>query len=269
MTLPTLRRALLVIALAPLTTAATARALDTPPVTVGEATDLHTHKALYSEIHCQDDETAVRNVIYLDSENQPLAYKTLSYNSAPATPSYVQRNLYNGETIAVALQSSTLAMTVAGEGDAGKTVTTQIDDTLPLVIDAGFDAFVTDHWDTLVSGQSASFQFPFASRESVVDLRIEASVCSYDTQTDQCFELQLDHWLLKMLVAPIELGYDASLQRLTRYRGLSNIGNGNGEGLVVDISYRYQDLPPQACRDSRINAAHRAATGERPAWPLP
>ena len=50
-----------------------------------------------------------------------------------------------------------------------------------------------------------------------------------------------------MLVTPIELGYDAKLKRLTRYRGLSNIGDGKGEGLVVDIRYNYQDVPAKAC----------------------
>ena len=46
---------------------------------------------------------------------------------------------------------------------------------------------------------------------------------------------------------PIELGYDAELKRLVRYRGLSNIGDGKGQGQVVDIRYRYEDLPQEAC----------------------
>jgi hypothetical protein len=57
----------------------------------------------------------------------------------------------------------------------------------------------------------------------------------------------MNNWLLRMLVAPIELGYDARLKRLTRYRGLSNIGDGQGNGLVVDIRYNYQDVPAMAC----------------------
>jgi hypothetical protein len=57
----------------------------------------------------------------------------------------------------------------------------------------------------------------------------------------------MNNWLLRMLVAPIELGYDAKLKRLTRYRWLSNIGDGKGEGLVVDIRYNYQDVPAMAC----------------------
>ena len=47
---------------------------------------------------------------------------------------------------------------------------------LPLVIDAGFDAFVRQHWDSLVAGDTHRFQFPFADRESLVPELFATSV---------------------------------------------------------------------------------------------
>jgi hypothetical protein len=44
-----------------------------------------------------------------------------------------------------------------------------------------------------------------------------------------------------MLASPIELGYDSTLMRLNRYRGLSNINDDNGDSLVVDIKYQYKE----------------------------
>ena len=119
----------------------------------------------------------------------------------------------------------------------------------PLVIDAGFDAFVTANWDSLVAGRDKRFQFPVAARETLVDLRIESAQCSYDTQTDQCFRLEVDNWLLSMLVDSIELGYDTGLRRLTRFRGVSNISDGSGAGQVVDIHYKYRDLADLQCSE--------------------
>ena len=81
----------------------------------------------------------------------------------------------------------------------------------------------------LLAGQGMRFQFPFAARESLFALRISSSHCSYDSGADQCFRLELDNWILRALLDPIELGYDASLKRLARYRGLSNIGDANGD----------------------------------------
>ena len=88
-----------------------------------------------------------------------------------------------------------------------------------------------------------------------MELRIKPAACNYPTETDQCFKLELSNWFVRLLVNPIELGYDPELRRLTRYRGLSNIGDGKGNGLVVDIRYDYQDVPAQACSVSDLAPA--------------
>ena len=78
------------------------------------------------------------------------------------------------------------------------------------------------------------------SRNQLIALRLKKSPCQYETNTDQCFALEPANWLFRMLASPIELGYDSTLMRLNRYRGLSNINDVNGAGLVVDIKYQYQ-----------------------------
>ena len=217
--------------------------------TIGEAFDLKSDEPLYSETHCLSDDALAREVIYRDVEGQLIAHKTLSYSTGPTTPSFVQRNFYSQESIEVELKQDEVTMTVKDENSSGpgKVISTRPSANLPVVIDAGFDAFVTGNWDGLLAGENKSFQFPFAARESLVKLRIKPTSCTYDTESDQCFRLEMNNWFLRMLVAPIELGYDAKLKRLTRYRGLSNIGDGKGEGLVVDIRYNYQDVPAEAC----------------------
>jgi len=218
--------------------------------TIGEAYDLKSNELLYRETHCVSSDTAAREVIYRNHEGRLLARKLLDYSSGATTPSFVQHNLYSRELIEVALKDDNLTMTVQeiGNPEPKKALSTQTDEKLPVVIDAGFDVFVRDHWETLVAGDKKYFLFPFAERSSLVELRIGPTSCSYDNETDQCFRLDLSNWFLRMLVAPIELGYDVESKRLARYRGLSNIGDENGNGQVVDIQYRYRDLPQRACR---------------------
>jgi hypothetical protein len=212
-------------------------------------TNLKSDEPLYSETHCLSGDALAREVIYRNVEGQLIAHKILSYSTGPTTPSFVQHNFYSQESIEVELKLDEVTMTVKDENSSGpaRVISTRTSANLPVVIDAGFDAFVTGNWDSLVAGENKSFQFPFAARESLVKLRIKPTSCTYDTESDQCFRLEMNNWLLRMLVAPIELGYDAKLKRLTRYRGLSNIGDGKGEGLVVDIRYNYQDVPAMAC----------------------
>jgi hypothetical protein len=189
-------------------------------------------------------------VIYRDDADSMIARKLLDYRSGATTPSFVQQNFYSSEVIEVELRDEEVRMAVidAASSEAKKITTEKADDKLPVVIDAGFDEFVRSNWDSLLEGEKKHFMFPFAEKSSLLELRIKRSGCSYETTSDQCFKLELSNWLVRMLVAPIELGYDPEQRRLVRYRGLSNIGDGKGNGLVVDIRYLYQDLPALACR---------------------
>lgn len=234
-------------ALACLAGAYSAQANIAAPYVIGTAYDPDSQAHLYSEAHCSNGDSLAREVIYRDADSRLLAHKLLNYQTGPTTPSYRQNNLYAGESIAVEVRQDSVAMTVTDSAGMSKTVNASIDANLPLVIDAGFDAFVRDNWEELVSGQDKRFQFPFAGRESLVNLRIRPAPCSVDAGTNQCFLLELDNWALRLIVDPIELGYDAGSRRLVRYSGLSNIGDGKGEGQVVDIRYRYEDLPGAAC----------------------
>ena len=205
--------------------------------TIGSAYDLESDELLYRETHCVSEDDLAREVIYQDVKGKLIARKNLDYSSGATTPSFVQQNFYSGELIEVALDQGIVSMAVvdADSGKALKSAEEQPNQKVPVVIDAGFDAFVRQNWDIMVAGESLTFQFPLSDRGSLIELRIQPLSCSYETQTDQCFRLDLANWLLRVLVKPIELGYNADSRRLTRYRGLSNIGDANGDGLVVDI----------------------------------
>ncbi len=228
---------------------------------IGAASDLDSMAFLYTETHCISDVGQTHDVLYRDEEDKLIAHKVLDYSSGPLTPSFIQYNFYSEQLIGVELNQKHLIMTVKARGDVEPQeflfVVSEV--SMPIVIDAGFDNFVIENWSALVDGQIKEFQFPFASRESLIDLRIAATRCSYANETDQCFALRLDNWLLGKLVSPIELGYDPSLKRLIRFRGLSNIGDSTGAGQAVDIRYRYEDLPYAACTSDALKL-----TGTKP-----
>jgi hypothetical protein len=234
--------------------------------TLGEAFDLNSNQPLYSETHCVSGDALTREVIYKDPENQLIAYKVLSYATGSNTPSYVQHNVHSQDSIAVELeqerQEIIFTATDANRPDQPSVASVKPSAASPVVIDAGFDAFVRENWQSLVAGESKQFQFPFAARESLVELSIASASCSYATDTDQCFSLELNNWLLSMLADPIELGYDAKLQRLTRFRGISNISDDAGEALAVDIHYRYDDVDALDCAVNEEKFTQQAAATE-------
>jgi len=223
---------------------------------IGDAFGLKSNDLLYSETHCVSNELA-REVIYQQRDGTLIAHKALDYQSGPTTPSFVQHNIQAKEKIKVSFDQQEVSMSVTTSGNKeleNKYPVIDIDST-PLVIDAGFDVFIRDNWDKLVSGESREFQFPLASRSSLVSLQVKPSVCRYETETDQCFMLEPANWFFRMLASPIELGYDANLARLTRYRGLSNINDESGKGMIVDIKYRYQATPGTACSIDHLRSS--------------
>jgi len=226
---------------------------------IGEAFDLKSDDFLYTETHCGIGEIS-SEVIYQHSDGSLLAHKQLDYQSGAATPSFVQHNIQANEKVEVSFNQKEVSMSVTDSANKEiEKISPVIDiDSNPLVIDAGFDVFIRGNWDKLVSGKTLEFQFPLASRSSLVSLQVKPSVCSYATETDQCFALEPANWFFRMLASPIELGYDADLARLTRYRGLSNINDESGKGLIVDIRYRYQASPGTACSIDRILLSRNA-----------
>jgi len=228
------------------------QASDSPGRAIGEAYDLHTGKLLYRETYCSNGSPDELEVFYRSHEGQLIARKLLDYSSGLVTPSFVQHNLHTSEVIEVELHQDRLTMSVSDAGNAApkKIKSSQPGDRIPIVIDAGLDGFVRGNWDSLLAGETKRFLYPFAERSRLVKLRIKPSACFYQTETDQCFRLELSNWFLRMLIAPIELGYDPEMRRLKRYRGLSNIGDENGSSLRVDIRYNYHKIPELACRAS-------------------
>jgi hypothetical protein len=231
--------------------------------TVGQAYDIATAQPLYSETHCVSDDAAVREVIYRDRDEALIAFKELSYETGPTTPAFVQHNINTQDSVAVEMRQGEIIMTFA-ESDlrSPRVVAKTPGAGVPLVVDAGFDAFVKDNWESLLAGERKRFQFPFAARETVVELQIASASCTYESETDQCFTLELGNWFFKMLAAPIELGYDSELRRLSRFRGVSNITDADGGGMVVDIRYRYSDVASVDCAPDELSAILAAMTVE-------
>ena len=227
-----------------------AYAIENKGLVIGEAYDLKSDEFLYREVYCANSNPHEMEVIYRNAEDRVLARKLLDYSSGSTTPSFVQQNFYSSEIIEVDLKAGNVTMSVldANNSEPKKTSSAQTDGSLPVVIDAGFDQFIRENWDGLLAGEKKPFLFPFVERDSLVELRIRKSACSYSSETHQCFKLELSNWFVRMLVSPIELGYDPEMQRLMRYRGLSNIGDGKGNGSIVDIRYDYGQVPEPACR---------------------
>jgi hypothetical protein len=105
------------------------------------------------------------------------------------------------------------------------------------VIDAGFDAFVREHWDTL--SQAGLSPVPFLVPSELRYLDFSARMLR-DQQADggdmRWFRLQLSSWY-GFALPHIDVAYDRQTHELREYSGLSNIRDGEGRNLRVTIRF--------------------------------
>lgn len=117
------------------------------------------------------------------------------------------------------------------------------------VIDAGFDAYVHQHWDQLSEsgGSPVLFLVPSALRYLDFSARVPR-----DEQADgaelRCFRLSLANWY-GFALPHIDIGYDKQSHELRQYSGVSNIRDGGGHNVRVDIRF------PPSERRTDVSAA--------------
>lgn len=116
------------------------------------------------------------------------------------------------------------------------------------VIDAGFDAFVHQHWDQLSGSGGSPVLFLVPSELRYLDF--SARVLR-DDRVDgaelRWFRLSPANWY-GFALPHIDIGYDKQSHELRQYSGVSNIRDGDGHNLRVTIRFpaaeRRDDVTP-------------------------
>ena len=130
------------------------------------------------------------------------------------------------------------------------------------VIDAGFDAFVRNHWNELAAGNKELIQFVVPSRLRYLEMRLKpGEPATIDGESVQQVRLSLAAWF--GFVAPtIELSYANSNRRLVRFKGLSNIHDTRGRQHDVRIEFAQADIFGTPTRAEIERAAALPLTSE-------
>jgi hypothetical protein len=225
----------------------------------GSAYAAENERLLYQEDHWLYSENGVehRLVVYTCPDGEPFVRKSVDTAPGAATPDV---DLFDGR---VGYREG--VRTQDGRREAFAQADARAPERrapLPLpsppnaVIDAGFDAFVREHWD-LLSGAGVS-PVPFLVLSQLRYLNFSAHLLN-DSHADgadiRWFRLSLASWY-GFALPHIDVGYDVQTHELREYRGLSNIRDAAGRNLSVRIRF------PPSERRTDVTAAeveHAAA----------
>ncbi len=209
--------------------------LELSPVIIGEA--YIDGELDYREWHFSNMKGGIEKVLYVDNSDTPFAEKVFDGGS-DLTPGVVYRDFRSGHFYQAKFQTGSLLLGFQKNTDS-ELQKTRITSKQPLVIDAGFDAFIRSRWQ-LLEDSVQSFYYAFPSRQRLIELRVkkvEVSQCQ-GQGIERCYLVSPESWLLRILAEDLLLGYD-DMKRLVVFSGISNVVGVDGSALRVDIFYRY------------------------------
>jgi hypothetical protein len=195
---------------------------------VGDAYAPDSGQLLYREIHLVD---ASRQVIqYQCPDGKAFARKVLEGSSNATGPDFRFVDARSGDEEGVRSKDGTRSV-YTKRGKAAEVVK-PLPETQGGVIDAGFDAYVRKHWDTLGQrGETIPFLLP--SRFAFYNVRL---VDGRVNGGEREMTMKLDSWFA-FAVPTVTLVYTTSDRRLRRFEGMGAIRGANGKHRNVRIEF--------------------------------
>lgn len=205
----------------------------------GKAYDINTNKLVYSEHHNYLSEK-LHIVDYKEVNGDVFATKEIDYSDSYFSPNIIQANTRNGEKITTKKSNGTMKISYQENNKYNKEKNT-IDFTPSLVVDAGFNHFITHNWHNLIKGKELTIDYLIPSRLDHYELRIKKVPC--DTDEFYCFNISAASFVIRMFSSDLRLTYEIynTIPRLKSFQGRSNICDNQGKYQDVKIIYRYDN----------------------------
>lgn len=209
----------------------------------GSAYNIENNRLLYRELYSPINENREVTVTYVRPDGTPFATKVLTYTGDPVQPEFEYNDQRDKEHLAAHFTAGRLTLVYDQEGYKQEK---DIMETLGLVIDAGFDAFVQKEWDKLVAGKKLNFHFTLPYRLSTVKLQVKQITADKSPlfkagvpETWRYFIIEPANKFAALFADPIHLAYESDGKYLMRYHGRSNLDSDEGGTWDVRIEYEY------------------------------
>ncbi len=213
--------------------------------TKGYAYDLKSDELLYTEAHEEryDGETLRSSVVtYQSADGKIIASKKIDFSADRFLPDFQLDDARNRYVEGGRKEANEMVLFVrTGANDALKEQRSAIP--TPAVADAGFNLFIKDHWDQLLSGEAVNFNFAVPSRRTYYRFqarKIEGS--EFNGRPAAVIKIGMANALIGLFADPIIVTYDLETRNLMEYRGMSNIRDANGSNYDARITYSLDDI---------------------------
>lgn len=213
---------------------------DEAPNRIGYAYDKNTKELIYTESHFEIiDKGLVENskVIYKDPMDNIFAHKTANFSVNPFMPEFSLNNNRTGhkeETQYIQIEYKVIFTKSSKEPLKNSLLE------LPKngISDAGFDNFIVEHWDELISGDVLKRDFLIPSMMGFVKFRIyQDKIVDEEGESLRIINIEPNNFLIRTFAGTTKLFYESNEPNLRRFDGVSNMRDSNGNNYKVVINY--------------------------------
>lgn len=216
---------------------------DTPYAVSGSAYSLDNNQLLYRELYTPMNENREVAINYTKPDGSIFATKVLRYIGDPIQPEFEYHDQRDNERQAARFSAGRLVLVYDQEGYKQEK---EIMETLGLVVDTGFDAFIQQNWDQLVAGKKLRYATVLPTRLLTANLQVrqitadKSPLFSADAPaTWRYFVIERANRFASVVAEPVHLAYESKGKYLMRYHGRSAIDNHEGDAWDVRIEYEY------------------------------
>ncbi|EMJ99800.1 hypothetical protein AB3N61_00755 [Leptospira sp. WS58.C1] len=210
----------------------------------GTAYDLETGNLLYKDFHEETWENGrhISSIItYKDPEGKTFAKKRISFSKSRTLPEFQLEDYRDGYLEGGALRNENTVKLFFRRKFEDSIQEKTIGSGGLSALDGGFDYFVIDHWDELMSGKKIKFNFLVpVERDKFEFLAEKTKEGEYNGKPALYLRLKIASSILSVFVKPIDLVYDIQSKRIMEFRGTSNINDENGKSYKVKIVYGFR-----------------------------
>lgn len=213
----------------------------------GNAVDLKTGKFLYSENHAEyrrGEQHTHSIVTYRDAQGKAFARKRITFTRNATQPDFRLEDFRDGYVEGAKLLGGTRFQFFKRSERGAELEQEVVSISAPGVIDGGFDYYVRNNFAALSRGEARSVNFGVSARFTYFTFVISKvrNGQRAGRPTVQ-FKLAPQNFVLRQLIDPLFVTYDAENKRLLEYRGYTNIDDGTSSGTNFEarIVFNYPD----------------------------
>jgi hypothetical protein len=224
---------------------------------VGYAYDRDTEELVYFERHSEairSDGGEILSTTYIAPSGEVIVERTVDFSTDELAPPFETEDVRTGYLEGMRYDDE--AVVAYRRRPARSGIDERVfGDANSLVVDAGFDRFITSSWDRLAAGEAVGADFLVPSRLKRLPVEVEKiDEWRLDGEPVMTFKMSFRNPLVRLLAGSVKVTYHRDLKILMRYEGLSNIRDANGDNHEVRI-----DFPLSERSESLSDATRRAA----------